>query len=96
MKLAGDAVVMEHFGRLNNMEKPKFCVDCRWHLSKEFEHGVGHACTHQVSIDSKGAKGTRDPVTGKEIDLFDRVRMCGTMRELNMCGPDAKLWEAKS
>lgn len=87
--------VLRNLTKLNNMEKSKFCVDCRWCVSRVFEHGTGYACTHKVSLEDKGAISVVDFVTGREIDIFDRVRMCGTMREFNMCGPDAKLWEGK-
>ena len=62
-----------------------------------FEHGIGYACSHQVSIDSKGVVSSVDLVTGEEISIFERARMCGTMREFgsDLCGHDAKLWEAE-
>jgi len=77
------------------MEKPKFCVDCRWCLQRDSEHGTSYGCCHPVSIKSKGVPEF-DMVTGRqEIDIFERVRMCDTMRNWDMCGPEAKLWEAK-
>ena len=77
------------------MEKPKFCVDCRWHISKTSEHGQSHACSNGVSIRSKNVDAF-DRVTGRENDPFERMRMCGTMRDAcDLCGPDARLWEEK-
>jgi len=81
--------------KLNNMDTPKFCVDCRWCVSRSFEHGTAYACTHQDAIASKGAASSIDLVTGEKIDIFERTRMCGTMRGFDMCGPNAKLWEEK-
>jgi hypothetical protein len=89
--------VRRNLTKLNNMEKPKLCVDCRWCVVQTFEHGIGYACSHQVSIDSKGVVSSVDLVTGEEISIFERARMCGTMREFgsDLCGHDAKLWEAE-
>lgn len=87
--------VRRNLTKLNDMEKPKFCVDCRWCVSKKAKYGAFHACGNEVSIRSKGVDAF-DRVTGREIDPFERMRMCGTMRDAcDLCGPDARLWEGK-
>jgi len=64
-------------------------------MSKTSVHGTSHACSHENSFKSKGL-GKLNPVTGEEIDFFEQVRMCGTMREFGtLCGPEAKLFEEK-
>lgn len=75
--------------------KPKFCINCNHCAVRKTEHGTAHACIHPKSIESKGVPVV-NVVTGKEIDLFDRARMCGTMREFDgLCGPEAKYFEPK-
>ena len=73
--------------------EPKPCLNCRWHTSRTSEHGTSHGCLHARSFESKRTPAT-DLVTGGAIDIFERIRMCGTMREFKeLCGHDAKLWE---
>jgi len=77
------------------MNEPKFCIKCNHCAISTTVHGTAYACIHPSSIESKGCDNI-DLVTGKEIDLFDRARMCGTMRAFEtLCGEEAKYFEPK-
>lgn len=65
----------------NPPAKPRFCVDCRWHMQPE--DSPVHYCSHEW----------RSLITG---ELLSDINFCDTVRNSPMfCGPDGKLWEAK-